>query len=203
MADSQDGIKIGKESLLNTKFSRKIIQIRLLFPGGSRDKSPSDSLIKKLIQYYDLVVKWISEFEKKVDRINKIYFSLLMEEDKFDLFLKENFGFAENFKLFIQDFVKNRELVIVENIDLLLEYIGWLEIIYGPDASEIDFKFYNDVLNERLNFISKKINEDLRKNETGILFINSDNHMKFPEDIRVIYFRPPIVDDIIKDLIIK
>ncbi|MBD3229447.1 MAG: hypothetical protein GF329_14780 [Candidatus Lokiarchaeota archaeon] len=196
MSDKVEFAKIEKESLINGKEQRQLIEIPLLLIKNISQAKNKEKIKENVIKYYDQVKQWIMEFQKKVREISIIYFASYTEKDDIDEFLDENLDFHKEFKAFIKHLLKKVELKVVEDYDLFLEFIGWLETISMPGATEMDIKFFKDVSNERLEHISKHINESLKENQVGLLFINLNSGIIYPEELKVIHFKPPIVDEV-------
>lgn len=196
MSDKVEFAKIEKESLVNGKEGRQLVEIPLLLIKNISQAKNKEKLIEKVIKYYDLVKQWIIEFQKKVKEIKRIYFASYTEKEDLNEFLDDNFNFNREFKEFIKELLKKVELKIVEDYDLFLEFIGWLETISMPGTTEMDIKFFKECSKDRLAHISKIINDTLNEDQIGLLFINLNSGIIYPKDIKVIHFKPPIVDEI-------
>ncbi len=55
---------------------------------------------------------------------------------------------------------------------------------------------YTQAVIKRNGSLVEKIDQALKADETGILFIREDHHLQFPKDIQVFYVSPPALDDI-------
>ena len=55
---------------------------------------------------------------------------------------------------------------------------------------------YQETTQKRFEHIGNRIDEILKENEAGVLFIREDHRVQFPTDIQVFYVAPPALDDI-------
>ena len=51
-------------------------------------------------------------------------------------------------------------------------------------------------MQKRDAYITKRIDDTLKDNEIGILFIRENNNLKFPSDIEIFRVQPSVLDDI-------
>lgn len=58
------------------------------------------------------------------------------------------------------------------------------------------YESYLEAARKRNEYIAKKIDETLLKNETGILIMRENHQLQFPADIQIIYVAPPALDEI-------
>ena len=53
---------------------------------------------------------------------------------------------------------------------------------------------YQGATSGRFEHIGNRINETLKANEAGVLFIREDHRVQFPDDVQVFYVAPPALD---------
>jgi hypothetical protein len=198
MSDKQELVKIKTESLIKDDQGRQLIEIPLFFIKNIPSYSKNQDLVDLIKEYFNQVHLWISEYIQKVKKISKLYIVSLKEDDPIEKFLEINFKITETFYDFIIELSKNVDVIIVEDIDLYLEFLSWFDVITSQQASKCDLKLFNEVSQERLDHIAERIDKTLGENQVGVLFINPNSGINYSEDIKVIHFTPPIVDEIIK-----
>jgi hypothetical protein len=198
MSDKQELVKIKTESLIKDDQGRQLIEIPLFFIKNIPSYSKNQDLVDLIKEYFNQVHLWISEYIQKVKKISKLYIVSLKEDDPIEKFLEINFKITETFYDFIIELSKNVDVIIVEDIDLYLEFLSWFDVITSQQASKFDLKLFNEVSQERLDHIAERIDKTLGENQVGVLFINPNSGINYSEDIKVIHFTPPIVDEIIK-----
>jgi hypothetical protein len=52
------------------------------------------------------------------------------------------------------------------------------------------------VSKKRNEYIARQIDETLKPDEIGVLFMREGHQVQFPQDIQVIYVAPPALDEI-------
>jgi len=57
-------------------------------------------------------------------------------------------------------------------------------------------EFYLEAAKKRYEFMAKRINETLKDDEAGLLFIREGHQLQFPGDIEVFSVFPPALDEI-------
>jgi len=57
-------------------------------------------------------------------------------------------------------------------------------------------EFYFEAYRKRYEFMTKKLEETLKDNEAGLLFITEGHRLQFPADIEVFSVFPPALDEI-------
>jgi hypothetical protein len=58
------------------------------------------------------------------------------------------------------------------------------------------YQSYTELSKKRNEHIARRIDETLKADEIGILFMREGHEVQFPEDIQVFYIAPPALDDI-------
>lgn len=88
----------------------------------------------------------------------------------------------------------------VEEEELVAESFDWQRcIMVGLESrkvAELALKGYQEATRQRFEVIAQRIDQTLRPEESGLLFISEDHRVQFPSDIRVFYVSPPALDDI-------
>jgi hypothetical protein len=87
-----------------------------------------------------------------------------------------------------------------ENAEILSELMDWSRCLslglQNKDVFSKVYGFYNEAGKKRQEHISRQINDTLKDNEIGILFMTEGHHVQFNPDIRVFYISPPALDEI-------
>ncbi len=95
---------------------------------------------------------------------------------------------------------KGAELQATEDMNLARESMDWIRCLTANLQSEKALskvsQFYVEAMQKRDEFIAKRINETLKENESGIIFIRENNSIEFPSDIEIFRVHPPVLDDI-------
>ena len=184
--------------------SKKLVEIPLLFYKQSIKLKLPDEYDSKIDQFYDSLTAWVKQLEGTVGHIKKIYVESITETDEAAILeLKKLTGKNERLLQIIGSFLKlGAKLEKTEDKDLLLEYLEWVNAANSPDALDITFEYLLETKRERTCFIVKRIEKTLLDQEIGVLFITFDlkETIDYPNEIEIIRFTPPVVDDILKFL---
>jgi len=192
--------KIEKLSVEHFKTARrKLCLVPLLYSGKGMDKKPLRDYIDKLKDYWDDVERRINDLETKLGSINRIYHELIDAggEKGMEIIKKLNEGSYQIIKRFLK---KGARLEATEDQALIKENMDWGRCLAtNPETPKVLTKvseFYLQTVQKRDEYIAKRVNETLKSNEMGVLFIRENNNVKFSSDIEIFRIRPPILDEI-------
>lgn len=184
--------------------SKKLVEIPLFFYKHSIKLNLSDEYDSKIDQFYDSLTDWVKQLEGKVGYIKRIYVESITETDEAAILELKKLT-EKNKRLFqiIGSFLElGAKLEKTEDKDLLLEYLEWVKAANSPNALDITLEYLLETKRERSYFIIKQIEKTLLDQEIGVLFITFDlkETIAYPDEIEIIRFAPPVVDDILKFL---
>ena len=183
---------------------KKLVEVPLLFYRQSIKLDLPPEYNSKIDQFYDSLTEWIKQLNEKVGNINKIYIESITEtEEAAILQFKKLINKNEPLLHMIESFLESgAKLQKTEDEDSLLEYLEWVNTANSPEALDITLEYLLETKKERTNFIVKRIEETLLDRQIGILFITPDlqQEINYPNEIEVVKFRPPVLDDILKFL---
>jgi len=88
----------------------------------------------------------------------------------------------------------------MEDPELVSESFDWQRCLMigleSRTAAEKVTGFYTEVTRRRYEVMAKKIDETLKPEEAGLLFISGDHRIQFPSDMKVFFVAPPALDEI-------
>ena len=88
----------------------------------------------------------------------------------------------------------------VEETDILTEFMDWSRCLaLGLQNQQVFTRIYEAYLEagkKRNEHIAKQIDETLKADEAGILFMREGHQVQFPADVQVFYVAPPALDEI-------
>jgi len=194
---------IGKMKKLSVehfrKPGRKLYLVPLLVSADKEGKGMSKEYLAKIEAYWNEVKGRVNDLQTKLGKINKIYHELVdvSGEKGFKVIKNLNKKSYQIAKALSQ---KGAVLEAIENGDLVKESMDWARClaIYPQSEKALRkiYQFYIEVMQEREGHIAKKIDETLKNDEIGILFIRENNNLKFPSDIEIFRVHPSVLDDI-------
>ena len=186
--------KIEKPSAKEFKTGRKLYFVPLIF---GNNELPSEYL-ELLNKYWKQVEEQISDLELKLGQVNRIYHELIpvAGEDGIKA-LKE---LSEKSCQIAESRVAKAQLEAIEDAELLTEFMDWNRCLaiglQNQKVLERVYEYYTEVSKNRDEFISKHLNETLKADEIGILFMREGHKVTFPTDVEVFYVSPPALDEI-------
>ncbi|MFC1964409.1 hypothetical protein ACFLWG_00150 [Chloroflexota bacterium] len=187
--------KIEKPSAEEFKTGRKLYFVPLIF--GSKEL-PVDYL-ELLNKYWQQVEDHISDLELKLGQVHKIYHELI------PLAGKDGLKALKEINEKSHDIAKSRvgkgsQLEATEDVALLTEFMDWGRCLavglQNHKVLEKIYEAYTEVSKKRDEFISKHIDETLKADEIGILFMGEGYKIQFPSEVEVFYVSPPALDEI-------
>ena len=91
-------------------------------------------------------------------------------------------------------------LEATEDGDILQENADWQRCLsiglVSKKVLDLAMEGYQETTQKRFEHIGSRIDETLKENETGVLFIREDHRVQFPNDIQVFYVAPPALNDL-------
>ena len=187
--------KVEKPSVEEFKTKRKLYFVPLIYSGK---ESPADYL-EKSNKYWNQVETQMSNLELKLGRVNKIYHELIPVggDDGCKVIDELN---NKSYQIVKNRLEKGAQLEVIEEGELLTEFMDWSRCLSVGLQNEQVFtrvyESYAEVSQKRNEHIAKQIDETLKEDETGVLFMREGHQVQFSSDIQVFYIAPPILDEI-------
>lgn len=187
--------KIEKMPVDNYKKGRKIFFIPIIYLG---ENLPED-FIEKFNRYWEQVEKQIAELSLKLGNVNAIYHELIATPGDDGITTLKDLD-KPGYKIVKTCLDNKARFEALENLDLLTEFMDWsrclLVGLQNPNVITKVYESYTEVGKKRNEAIARKIDETLKENEIGIVFMRESHQVQFPDDIQVFYVSPPALDDI-------
>lgn len=181
------------------KPGRKLYLVPLLPVTVPRQKGLPKDYPAKLEAYWNEVNLRLDDLGSKVGKIDKIYHELVDEEGEKGLEKIKKLN-GKSYRIVKRHVDKGAELQPTEDINLVRESMDWTRCLATNLQSEKALskisQFYVEAMQKRNEFIAKRINDTLKENESGIIFIRESNSLKFPSDTEIFRVHPPVLDDI-------
>ncbi len=194
---------IGKIEKLSVKHFRKpgkkLYLVPLLISVDKKEKSMPEDYLMKIETYWREVKNRIGDLQAKLGEINRVYHELIDVAGKkgFEAIKGLN---KKSYQITRTLSQKGAVLEAVEDGDLVRESMDWARCLAIYPQSERALRkisqFYVEVMQKRDAYITKRIDDTLKNNEIGILFIRENNNLKFPSDIEIFRVQPSVLDDI-------
>ena len=186
--------KIEKPPVEEFKKGRKLYFIPLIYCG----KEPHAEYLEKFDKYWNQVETQMSDLELKLGQVNKIYHELIpVGSDEGIKVIKELND--KSYQIIKNRLDKGAQLEATEKGELLTEFMDWSKCLVGlqnPKVFTKVYEFYTEASKNRNEYIARQIDETLKADETGILFMREGHQVQFPSDIQVFYIAPPALDEI-------
>jgi hypothetical protein len=187
--------KIEKPAAADYKKGRKLYFVPLLYEAK---ESPAE-YVEKLDKYWKQVEDQIGDLELKLGKARKIYHELIPSSGEEGLKALKDLN--EKSHEAVQSWVKKgAQLEATEDAELLTEFMDWSRCLaiglQNPKVFNTVYESYTEAGKKRNEFISKNIDETLKTDEIGILFMKEGHHLQFPPEIELFYVAPPALDEI-------
>lgn len=187
--------KIEKPPVDEFKGGRKLFFVPLVISTRDLPQEYTD----KCSRYWEQVETQISSLELKLGNLSRIYHELIPESGE------KGVQTIKQLKLSSLQIVENgiargALLEATEDNDILSELMDWSRCLsLGLQSQKVFskiFESYNEVHTRRNDFISRKIQDTLKENETAMLIMAEGHHVQFPPDVKLFYVAPPALDEI-------
>jgi hypothetical protein len=192
---SQELGKIEKPDSADFKKGRKLFLVPLIYTSKEAPEEYKD----KYELYWQQVAEQVLNLESKIGLVKRIYHESISMDGEEGLSIIEKLN-AKSYHITRQKCDNDAELQALEDKELAEECIDWQRCLYIGLISEKAAKkitdYYRDATRKRYEYISKRIDKTLKKDETAILFIQEGHAVQFPKDVEVFSVAPPALDEI-------
>jgi hypothetical protein len=187
--------KIEKMPVDSFKKGRKLFFVPLVY----LSKELPLEYLEIFHRYWDQVNKQLDELSSKLGAVNHIYHELVAVSGKEGSDTIKDLN--ESSHNIIQSYLeKQAQFDSVEDYDSLTEFMDWNRcLILGlqnPGVVKKVYENYIESAKKRNESIARKIDESLKSDEIGIIFMREGHQVQFPGDIQVFYVAPPALDEI-------
>ena len=174
---------------------RKLYLVPLIFSG--EDAPPE--YVEKFNLYWEQVSQHISNLESKIGRVSHIYHEsiTLAGDNGLKVLEKLNPACCQIARDKCQS---NAVFEATEDKELAEENIDWERCLLmgfiSQKVAKMVSEFYVEASRKRYEYIARRIDETIKDNEVGMLFIREGHMVQFPQDIEVFSVAPPALDEI-------
>ncbi len=187
--------KIEKPPVENFKKGRKLYFVPLIFG----NPEPPEDYLEIFNRYWEQVAKQVDELVLKLGAVNRIYHELVA--DSGDTGSKAVGELSEKSHDIVSNCLeKKAQMEALEEGDVLMEFMDWnrclLVGLQNPKVISTVYESYIAAGKKRNESIARRLDETLKSDEIGLLFMRENHQVQFPPDIQVFYIAPPALDEI-------
>ena len=187
--------RIEKPPAERFKQSKKLYLIPLIY---SNEGAP-DEYKEKYGRYWQQVSEQLVNLEAKIGKVRWVYHELISQYGEDGLKLVEGLN-PDSYKIAKSKCDNGAILEAIEEEELVEDVMDWercmmLGLVSRRVANKIS-ELYSEASGKRYEFMTKKLEETLKDNEAGLLFITEGHRLQFPADIEVFSVFPPALDEI-------
>jgi len=187
--------KIEKPPVEEFKGGRKLYFVPAIYCAR---ESP-DEYLEKISKYWNQVENQMSDLELKLGKVDRIFHELIPVggEDGIKAIKELN---DKSYQIINNRLGKGAQLEAIEQNELLIEFMDWSKCLaIGLQNQKVFakiYEFYTEASRKRNEHIAKQIDETLKPDEIGVLFMRGGHRVQFPSDIQIFYVIPPALDEI-------
>ena len=174
---------------------RKLYLIPLIFAGK---KAPPEYRAKFKL-YWEQVGKHVANLESKIGKVNHVYHESITVAGKDGLKAAERLNPSSG-RIAKEKCQSGAVLEVTEDKELDEESLDWERFLLmgfiSQKVAKMVSEFYVEASRKRYEHVARRIDETLKVNEVGILFIREGHPVQFPQDIEVFSVAPPALDEI-------
>jgi hypothetical protein len=187
--------KIEKPPVNNFKKGRKLYFVPLIFGNAEMP----EEYMEKFNRYWEQVEKQVNELTAKLGKVNRIYHEMIPEsgEEGSKAVSELNEKSSKIVRICMED---KAQLEAIEDSDILTEFMDWNRcLMIGLQNPNVISKVYEAFIasgKKRNEIMARKLDETLKPDEIGLLFMRENHQVQFNPDIQVFYIAPPALDEI-------
>ncbi|MBA7484272.1 hypothetical protein ES707_19796 [subsurface metagenome] len=187
--------KIEKPEAEQFKSKRKLCLVPLIFSG---EEAPPEYK-EKFNLYWEQAGNHIASLESKIGQVSHIYHESITLAGEEGLNLMEKLNPA-SFGISRAKCQGGAVFEATEDRELAGESMDWERFLLAGFVSQkvakIASESYVEVMKKRYEYIARVIDDTLKDNEVGVLFIREGHAVQFPQAIEVFSVSPPALDEI-------
>jgi len=187
--------KIAKPEAEHFTGKRKLYLVPLIFSG---EGAPSE-YVEKFNLYWEQVSQHVANLELKIGKVSHIYHESITMAGENGLKVIEKLN-PSCCQIVRDKCQSGAVLEATEDKELSEECIDWERCLLmgfiSQKVAKMVSEFYLEALRKRYEHIARGIDETLKANEVGMLFIWEGHMVQFPQDIEVFSVAPPALDEI-------
>ena len=187
--------KIEKPEAEDFTSKRKLYLVPLIFSG---EEAPAD-YVEKFNLYWEQIGEHVANLESKIGRVSHVYLESLALGGENGLKVVEKLN-PSCCQIVRDKCQSGAVLEATEDKELSAESIDWERCLFigflSQKVAKMVSEFYVETLRKRYEHIAQRIDETLKPDEAGILFIREGHMVQFPQDIEVFSVAPPALDEI-------
>jgi len=187
--------KIAKPEAEHFTGKRKLYLVPLIFSG---EGAPSE-YVEKFNLYWKQVSQHVANLELKIGKVSHIYHESITMAGENGLKVIEKLN-PSCCQIVRDKCQSGAVLEATEDKELSEECIDWERCLLmgfiSQKVAKMVSEFYLEALRKRYEHIARRIDETLKANEVGMLFIREGHMVQFPQDIEVFSVAPPALDEI-------
>jgi len=190
--------QLGKIEKPGTEYfagKRKLYLVPLVFYG----ENAPPAYMEKFNLYWQQVSQQVTNLESKIGKVTHVYHEsiILAGEDGLKVIEKLN---PSCYQIARDKCQSGAVLEATEDKELAEENMDWERFLLigfvSQKVAKIVSEFYVEASRKRYEDIARRIDETLKPDEVGILFIREDHMVQFPKDIEVFSVAPPALDEL-------
>jgi len=174
---------------------RKLYLVPLIFCG---EKAPPEYL-EKFNLYWEQVGQHIANLESKIGKAHHVYHESITVAGEEGLKTTEKLNPSSG-RLAKEKCQSGAAFEATEDKEVGEESVDWEKFLLlgfiSKKEDEMVSEFYVKATRKRYQHIARRIDETLKGDEAGVLFIREGHLVQFPKDIEVFSVSPPALDEI-------
>jgi hypothetical protein len=155
--------------------------------------------VEKFNLYWEQVSQHIANLELKIGKVNHVYHESIVLAGENGLKVIEKLN-PTCYQIAKDKCQSGAMLEATEDKELAEEGMDWERCLFmgfiSQKVAKMVSEFYIEASRKRYEHIAQRIDETLKDNEAGILFIREGHMVQFPSDIEVFSVAPPALDEI-------
>ena len=187
--------KIEKPEVEHYTGKRKLYLVTLILSG---EGAPPE-YVEKFTRYWEQVSQHVANLESKIGKVSHVYHESITLAGENGLKVAEKLN--PSCCQIAKDTCQNGAVFeATEDKELADENMDWERFLLmgfiSHKVAKIVSEFYVEASRKRYEHVAQRIDETLKANEVGILFIREGHMVQFPQDIEVFSVAPPALDEI-------
>ena len=185
----------GKADAQNFENKRKLFLVPNL-PTPPEIQATNESLLTK---HRNQIQDNIESLEKSLGPVRYIFHELIHESDEKALSALDSIS-PQHKQICERICESSGKFIATDDQQLLFQMMDLQRCLsvglISQDVYKLISDYFEKTINDRNQHIAKIIDENIKENEVGLLFVSEDHKIQFSTDIQVFYISPPTYNEL-------
>lgn len=179
--------------------SKRLLVVNIVGNIPTTDEAKKSVFKKTVEKYWIQVRSQLEQLSSKLGQIKAIFHEYISVDEENGLSMLKKLD-KHSYEITKELVNGGSHLFALEDSELLMEVEDWQKcMMVGLSSQKAYTKVFEQfkvAAGKRDQFMTEILNNSLKPNDTGLIFVSSSKQFRFPKDIELFFISPPALNDI-------